>query len=160
MEVFFLKIMDCALSTIKSVFLYKNKNFLSSIFNALSTFFYMSMIVKMTKANDSLTIFIICLATFIGSYLPTFLLDKLEKDKVYIFVVTPDTNENGKEFADMIRENNIPIFTFKGYNENLEQVLCCKIFSESKKQSTLIENMIPEGFKYHVLETKNVVLHN
>lgn len=132
-----------------------SKGLLSSIASGVSAFFYFTMMVKLIKVNSTSGIIIISFATFLGTYIPMAIAEKMEKEKVYVFNITPDTNENGKDFADQIREANIPVLTYKGYNKSMELVLCCKIFSQSKDQSKLIENMIPENFKYHVIETQN-----
>lgn len=157
LDLFFLKLLDGALGTIKNVFLYKNKIFLSAFFNAIGTSFYFLMVVKLVNGNPNEGIWIIALATFLGSYLPPYIMNKMEKDKVWIFDVTPDNNENGKQFADHVREKNIPVLTYKGFNGSREPVLCTKIFSQTKEHSKLIEELIPSKFKYHIMEIQNKV---
>lgn len=129
----------------------KGKGVLSSIINGIATFAYMIILVDIEKA------FIVALATTIGSLISFKLSTHFEKDEVWIFDIFPDTNENGKEFADNIRENNIPIMTYIGFNENKEKVICSKIYSHSKEHSRLIEDIIPNSFKYHVSEVKNYI---
>lgn len=157
MELFFLKLFDVILGTVKGIFMHRNKVLLSALASSIATYFYLSMMVKLVKVNSFSGMILICLATFLGTYIPMIIAQRVEKDKVYVFNVTPDTNENGKAFADLIRENNIPILTYKGYNKSMELVLCCEIFSKSREQSKSIEEMIPDGFKYHVIETKNSI---
>lgn len=154
MELFLYKLLDCTFSTLKTILLYKNRKFLSAILNSMATFVYLTMMVKLVKDNNLVSVLLITLATFIGTYFPALLLERLEGDKVWIFNITPDTNENGKVFADKIRENNLPILTYKGFNDNKEPVLCSKVFSETKATSKLIESLIPDNFKYHILEVK------
>lgn len=156
LELFIYKLLDCTFSTLKTILLYKNKKLLSAILNSMATFVYLTMMVKLVKDNSLTSVFIITFATFIGTYFPALLLEKLEKDKVWIFNITPDTNERGKLFADIIRENNLPILTYKGFNDKKEPVLCSKVFSETKANSELIKNLIPDGFKYHIIEVKSV----
>jgi hypothetical protein len=133
----------------------KNKNFLSSLFAAIASYFYLVMLTKLAADKSTIAILAISGATFIGSFLPQFILDKFEKDKIYRFDVIPDTSDNGKTFADTIRNNNLAINTYKGYNSNKELVLCCTIFSENKVQSKLIESVIPSGFIYTIDEIKD-----
>ena len=156
MELFILKLLDGVLGTVKSIFMLKNKGFLSALANGVSSFFYFTMMVKLIKVNSTSGIILISCATFLGTYIPILIAERMEKEKVYVFNITPDTNETGKDFADQVRDTNIPVLTYKGYNKSMELVLCCKIFSQSKEQSRLIENMMPENFKYHIVETQNV----
>jgi uncharacterized protein YebE (UPF0316 family) len=154
-ELFIIKLLDCALGTTKNIFLYKNKNFLSALSNTVSAMLFFFLVSSIAKNNGILALAMISIATLIGSYVPTLIMKKLEKDRVFIFDITPDTHEKGKEFADYIRDNNLPLLTYKGYNQKREQVLCCKIFSPNKEMSKLIEKSIPLTFKFNVVETKN-----
>lgn len=147
--VFFYKLFDCVFNTLKTVFLYKNEYFLSSVCGTMSTIFYLVAIVQIAVSNNIYTIISIGLATFIGSYLPPLLIEHFEKDKLYIYEVTSDNLDNGKEFADSIRELNIPIMTTKTYDKFMNKVLFCKIYSSSKETSKIIEEVIPKSFKYN-----------
>lgn len=115
------------------------------------------MVVQISKINNIQGILIVSLAVFLGSYIPGLISNKFERDRAWVFDIIPESNELGKQFADKIREMNIPIHTFKGYNDKLELVLCAKVFSMDKDQSRLISALIPENFKYHVVELKNYI---
>ncbi len=151
MQTFVLKLIDSILNTFKSILMIKDKEVLSSVVNGVATMAYMTIIV------DVETAFVVALATSIGSLISWTISKKIEKDKVYIFDIIPDGNENGKEFADNIRENNVPIMTYIGFGEDMSKVLCSKIYSHSKENSKLIESLIPDSFKYHVSEVKNYI---
>jgi uncharacterized protein YebE (UPF0316 family) len=152
--VFILKSLDCIFGTMKSIYLYKNKYFLSSTFSMLSTLFYFIAVVKAAVTNNPYVIGTVAIATLIGSYLPAKIMDMLEKDKVFIYDITSDTMESGKEFADTLREYNLPIRTMKVYNSQMEKVLNCKVYSDSKTTSKLIEDSIPETFKFSVITSR------
>lgn len=151
---FILKSLDCSATTIKHLLLIKNKNFLSSLTNAIAAYFYLVMLVNLNKNSSTSAIIVICTATFIGSLLPSLILSKLERDKVFIFDLIPPNKQSGKELADTLRENNIPIQTYRGYNKDKEVILCIKAFSENKTESILIEEIIPKDCKYHIQEVK------
>lgn len=154
LTLFILKLLDNCLSTLKTLLLVKNKNALSALANAIAQFFYLMMMVKLTQGSSTAGIVVICLSSFIGAYLPQLLFDKLSRDKVFIFDIIPPEKEDGEELADELRENNIPIQTYKGYNASKEKVLCVKVFSGSREESILIEQLIPKGFSYNIIETK------
>lgn len=129
----------------------KGKGISSSIINGVATFAYMIILVDVKKA------FIVALATAIGSLISFIISSKIEKDQVWIFDIIPNTNKDGKEFADNIRNNNVPIMTYIGFGVDKEKVLCSKIYSHSKEHSKLIENLIPSDFTYHISEVKNYI---
>lgn len=154
-EVFILKLIDNMLATIKTVYMHKEKYFLSAIFNALSTFFYLIAIVKIAKSNDMFSIVAMCIATFIGTYLPGTLIKKSERDKLYIYDITTDNLDNGITFADNIRNVNIAIKTYISYDSDMNKVLSCKIYSVSKDESKIVNDLIPKEFKYHIYTSIN-----
>jgi hypothetical protein len=70
------KFVESSLNTLKSVFLNKNRNFLSALVKAIGTGFSFVAIGFMIADPSFSTILIICLATFLGSYLPSLFLNK------------------------------------------------------------------------------------
>jgi len=151
---FILKILDSGISAAKTLLLIKEKDFLSSICTSLSQFFYLTLLVKITKDNSSLGIFVICLGALIGSYLPKFIIRRTDKDKTWIYEIIPQSTQQSQEIADMLRNNNLEIFTIKGYNFDVDKILTIKAFSNNKEESNLIENLIPKDTSFHVMEVK------
>ena len=148
--VFLLKLIDNALATVKAIYIQKEKYMVSAIFNALSTFFYLVAIVQISKSSNLLSIVSMCLATFIGTYLPGIIIKKSEGDRLFIFDVTANDLEKGKQFADKIRELKIPIKTYSSYNSNMNKVLTCKVFCATKDDSQIVLDIMPETFEYYI----------
>lgn len=157
LTLFILKIIDNFLGTIKNILLIKNKSLLSSLINSISQFFYLILIVKMTKNSSTIGITVICIASFIGTFIPQLIFDKCSKDKVFVYAITPNNKEDGKILADTLRYNNIAVQTYTGFNDSKEKILCIKAFSETKSESVLLEGLIPNNYKYHVMELKNYI---
>lgn len=151
---FICKMIDNALGTLKTLFLQKGNYFASSLFNAGSTFFYMVAIVNSIRDNSLWSIFAMCLATFLGSYLPARIVDKMEEDKLYIYDITSNSFDEGKELADMIRELNIPVKTSITYNSDLDKVLEIKVFCSTKNESLIVKEIIKDETKYHAYIAK------
>lgn len=147
---FVLKALDNALGTYKTICLQKENYLRGALFNAISTFFYLVAIVQVAKSNNIYSIIAMCLATFIGTYLPGVFTKRSERDKLYIFDITADNLPNGKKFADMVREKNIAVKTYKSYDSNMNKVLSCKVYCTTKEESRIVNGMIPSTFKYHV----------
>lgn len=145
---FIYKIMDNALSTLKSIFLHKQQYLLSSIFSAISTFFYMVAMVNAIKDNSLWSIAAMCVATFLGSYIPAKIIERKEGDKLYVYDITTDDYEEGKVFANNIREMNVPVKTSTIYNDKQEKVIEVKVFCSTKAESSMIKELIG-NYKYH-----------
>ena len=82
---FLCKMADNALSTLKNIFLHKGNYMASSLFSAGGTFFYMVAMVNAIKDNSLWSIVAMCLATFLGSYLPAKLIERMEEDQLYVY---------------------------------------------------------------------------
>ena len=121
---------------------------------SIAGYFYLTMLMKLNQSNSTNSILLISVAIFLGNYLAQLVIDKFDKDGIYVFEIIPDTNENGKKLADVLRRNDLALLTYKGYN-NKNQVLCVKVFSQSKKKSKFIKDVIPDNFTYHISETKH-----
>lgn len=147
---FVLKAIDNALGTFKTIYLQKERYVLGAIFNSFATFFYLMAIVQVAKSNNIYSIIAMCVATFIGTYLPGLFIKKSERDKLYIFDITADDFSTGKTFADVIRSKNIAIKTTVSYDTEMNKVLSCKVYCSTKKESKTVNKLIPEKFKYHV----------
>lgn len=147
---FILRILDNSLGTCKTIFISKGRYFLGALFNAFSSFFYLFALVQLTKSNNIYSIIAMCLATFIGTYVPGKLIKRSEADKLFIFDITSDNFENGKKFADSVRDLNIAIKTYKTYDTNMQKALSCKVYCVSKEESSMVESLILPNFKYNI----------
>jgi hypothetical protein len=133
----------------------KNKYILSALFNALSSFFYFLLIVKLSKTNDMLSIIVVSFSVFLGTLLPQYLMEKFQKDAVWVYEITPTSPTKARELADTLRENNVPVTTVVAYTKEKEKTLHLRAYSQSKEYSKLIEDLIPETCMFSVSEVKN-----
>lgn len=147
---FLLKAIDNGLSTAKTIYINKERYLIASLLNAFATFFYLFAIVQLTKSNSMANIIAMCVATFIGTLLPGVIFKKSEREKLYIFDISSDTLESGKEFADKIREYNIAIKTYKSYDKNKKKILSCKVYCTNKEESKIVDSLIGPNFKYNI----------
>lgn len=148
--VFLLKLLDNTLGTMKNIYLARGKFYFSSLLAALSTTIYMVAVVRMAKSDGVLTIIAICAATFIGTLIPGLAVKKSEKEKLYIFDITADNMNSGKEFADILRTENIAIKTSVVYDNMMIKTLSIKAYCANKKESKMVNENLNPAFKYNV----------
>jgi hypothetical protein len=149
-QAFMVKIMDNGLGTFKSIYLNKEKYFFGALFSAFSTYFYLIGVKQVTSDSGWLTIGVMTFATFVGTYWPGIFIRKIERDKLYIFEVTASSLEDGKKFADELRELNLAVKTTISYDSDMIKVLTCKVYCATKHESSMVNELIPEEFRYHV----------
>ena len=149
---FSLKMGDNALGTVKTIYIAKGKYVRAALFNSLSTLFYLMAVVRIAKSNDFYSMIAMCVATFIGTLIPCFVIQKAERDKLYIFDITSDTLSSGMVFADILRDKNIAINTTSVYNREMEKTLLIKVYCASKEESRVVTDLLNynEKFKYNI----------
>jgi ligand-binding sensor protein len=110
----------------------------------------MIAVVRMAKSDGIFSIMAICAATFIGTLLPGLAVKKSEKEKLYIFDITADTMNSGKEFADILRSSNIAIKTSVVYDTLMIKTLSIKAYCANKEESKMVNEVLSPAFKYNV----------
>lgn len=149
-QAFLLNLINNGLSTVKTIYIHKEKYLSGAFYNAFSTFFYLIAVVQIAKSNNIYSIIAMCFATFLGTYLPGTLMKKSERDKLFIFNITASNFETGLKFADEVRNMNIPVKTNISYNSKKEKVITCEVYCLTKEESRIINGLIPKDFKYHI----------
>lgn len=152
---FGLKLMDNALGTAKTVYLAKERYLRGAVFAALSTYFYLVAIVRIAQNSSNAAIIAMCVATFIGTYIPGRLIKKSEKDRLYIFDIAGDTFDISVSLSNKIKENNIAVRTEVAYNEKVEKTLVCKVYCSTKKDSSIVNDILnssefKDKVKWHI----------
>lgn len=156
MELFALKMIDTIINSGKTIFMIRNKKFLSALSQSISNIFYIVLMSKLMKSTDLPSILVTSLAMFIGQYLSQWIAEKFDKDKCFKISITPSSKEEGKELADILRDNNIAVQTFSCFCDN-NKVLGVNAFSETKTQSILIKEILKD---YENLKINTVVIKN
>ena len=143
--VFIIKLFDVACGSLKTTFILKERYVLSALFATLSTVFFV-FTVQQTGKDAYLAI---ALATFLGNLIPPIVINKFEKDSLYVFEITAKF-EQGTLFADKLRELNIAVTTQKAYDTDMQRVLLVKCYSKTKQQSKIILEEINDNMKYNI----------
>lgn len=144
---FALKLLDCTFNTFKTIYMNKDKYALSALWNTVSNVLYLVAIVQIAKSpNFWYGVIAVAVATFFGTWAPAAWVKRREPDQLMVYEITSDTMDNGKQFADVMAANNIPYNVKKTYVKR-KKTLVIKVFSESRKESYLIESRMLPGFK-------------
>ena len=150
-----MKFSDCALSTLKTVFLVKNQFFISSILNSLSAALFIFVADTMANAPSDQKLWIagiVFLANLTGGYLPPKLVKRMESDKLFVYVITPQSFEEGKDLADDLRAHNIPVSTTVVYGQYMNKTLDIKAYAQGNEEPRIIRRHLDDTMKWHVIE--------
>ena len=141
--IFVSKLLDCAFGALKTSFFIRNKFIISAMCASFSTVFFI-LSIKQSGLFAYIAIFI---ATFLGNYFPPVVIKKLEKDKLFVYEITADTFERSLNFAETLRELNIPVNTTKIRDKYGERNLTCTCYAVSKEISNIILANTDDTFK-------------
>ncbi len=153
--VFLVKFFDCTLSVLKTLFLIKSRFFISSVLNSLSAVLFVFVADTMVNASGEMKgwiAFVIFLANLTGGYFPSKVLDNLEGDRLFVFVVTAPSLDKGIALADNFRKCGLPVSTAIIYGKDVEKTLSIKVYAENKEDSKIISSYLTEDFKWHIVE--------
>ena len=130
--IFFLKIFENAINTLRLLYTSSNQKFLSSLLQMLCSLLFItttSMVV--INSNDFLVIIIFSLGCTIGSYIGSVLEEKIALGNNIIICITE------KDIMDNIRDNGYKLTSTKGTGLDIKNIIF--IMTSRKKKRKLVK---------------------
>lgn len=139
--VFLVKVLDNILSTTKTILIQKNKPLIASISVFISQVIFYKLIDAVSDGGD-FTMYIVSIASGIGTYLALYLSNKFSKERVYVNVILNDNKEIMKELRDFLKDHKITNLATDGYTKDWKKTLAITAYAETKEESRLIDEFI------------------
>lgn len=136
----FVKIIDNVLSTGKSILIQRNKAVLAGIFVAISQIIFYKLID--VAQTGEFMIYVIAIASGVGTYLAIFISNKFSKERLYVNVLLADDKEAMIELRNFLQLNKITNLTTDGYTKDFKKTLAVTAYVETKEKSKLLDNYI------------------
>lgn len=136
----FVKIIDNILSTGKAILIQRNKAVLAGIFVAVSQIIFYKLIN--VAQNGKYMIYVISVASGIGTYLAIFISNKFSKERLYVNVLLSDDKEAMIDLRNFLQLNKITNLTTDGYTKDFKKTLAVTAYVETKEKSKLLDNYI------------------
>lgn len=140
--VFVIKVIDNILGTGKTILIQKNKAFIASLTVVISQIIFYKLIDAVSDSGSEIMIYVIAIASGIGTLLALMISNKFSKDRTYVNIILNDNKEVMMEFRDWLKEHKITNLTTDGYTKNWEKTLAITAYAETKEQSKLIDEFI------------------
>lgn len=150
--IFIVKVLDNILGTMKTIFIQRNKMILSTILVIITNIIFYKLINAADDGGE-LAIYVISIASGLGTFLALFLSNKFSKDRLFVNVIMNDNKEVMTEFRDFLMENKITNLTTDAYTKDFKKTLAITAYAETKVQSKLIDTYI----KNHDSKFKRIV---
>ena len=136
----FVKIIDNILSTGKAILIQRNKAVLAGIFVAVSQIIFYKLIN--VAQNGKYMIYVISVASGVGTYLAIFIINKFSKERLYVNVLLSDDKEAMMDLRNFLQLNKITNLTTDGYTKDFKKTLAVTAYVETKEKSKLLDNYI------------------
>ncbi len=136
----FVKIIDNILSTGKAILIQRNKAVLAGIFVAISQIIFYKLIN--VAQNGKYMIYVISVASGVGTYLAIFISNKFSKERLYVNVLLSDDKDAMMDLRNFLQLNKITNLTTDGYTKDFKKTLAVTAYVETKEKSKLLDNYI------------------
>lgn len=143
-------------STIKSIATVKSTPTVAGIINAIA-YTINALVVKLITGQDMYVVLIITfLSNIIGVPLGKMIMDKLEKERLWVYVATINCNHNFiREHKENLSQHDLPCIYQEIIGDKLYEL---KVYSSTKQDSTIIKKEFDNigklniKIKYHIIE--------
>ncbi len=140
--IFLIKVIDNILSTSKTILVQKNKAFLAALSAIISSIIFYSLIDIVNNSDGDLTMYIISIASGVGTYVAIKFSDKFSKERTYVNVILSDNKKEMIKLRDFLKENKITNLATDGYTKDWKKTIAITAYTETKVESGLLDNYI------------------
>lgn len=139
--IFIIKVIDNVLSTAKTILIQKNKSFIAGLTVFISQIIFYKLIDAVADSGE-LMIYVIALASGVGTLLAILISNKFSKDRMYVNIIMCDDKKVMMKLRDYLKDNKITNLTTDGYTKEWKKTLAITAYVETKKQSKLLDEYI------------------
>ena len=140
--IFIVKVIDNILGTSKTILIQKNKSFIASITVVISQIIFYKLINVVDGNDGELMIYVIAVASGIGTLLALHISNKFSKDRLFVNVILSDNKEAMMELREFLIENKINNLTTDGYTKDFKKTLAITAYVETKEKSKLLDKYL------------------
>lgn len=139
--VFLIKVIDNMLATSKTLLIQKNKSFFASMTVIISQIIFYKLI-NVVGNDGNYMIYVIALASGIGTFLALKISECFSKDRTYVNVILSDNKDAMKKLRDFLKQNKITNLTTDAYTKDWKKTIAITAYAETKAESRLIDSFI------------------
>lgn len=142
---FGLKAADNLLSTGKQILIQRHKPILASLSVVLSQIIFYRLIDKVSAYNGDLALYIVAIASGVGTLLAVKISDKFSKERTFVNVILSDDREAMVELREFLKERHITNLATDGYTKDWNKTIAITAYAETREQSRLIDQYIKDS---------------
>ena len=143
--IFLVKVVDNMLGTSKTILTQKNKAFMAALTVVVSQVIFYKLIDAVSSAEGDLTMYVVAVASGVGTYIAIKINEKLSKERTYVNVIMSDDREAMEEFVDFLREHKITNLVTDAYTKDWNKTIAITAYANTKAESKLLDKFILES---------------
>jgi 2-hydroxy-3-keto-5-methylthiopentenyl-1-phosphate phosphatase len=140
-----IKLLDSILGTGKTILTQKNKGVLTALTVIATQLIFFKVLDDVMKADSDLKMWVVSIASGVGTYIAILINQKLSKETVYINNILSDDREAMTALCNYLREHKIKNLVTDSYTKDWGKTLAVTVFAETKEQSKLVDKYIAES---------------
>ena len=142
---FGLKAADNLLSTGKQILIQRHRPILAALSVVLSQIIFYRLIDKVSAYNGDLALYIVAVASGVGTLLAVKISDKFSKERTFVNIILSDDREAMVELREFLKEHHITNLATDGYTKNWNKTIAITAYAETREQSRLIDQYIKDS---------------
>jgi len=142
---FGLKAADNLLSTGKQLLIQRHKPILASLSVILSQIIFYRLIDKVSASDGDLALYIVAIASGIGTFLAVKISDKFSKERTFVNVILSDDRDAMVELRDFLKNHHITNLATEGFTKDWNKTIAITAYAETREQSRLIDQYIKDS---------------
>lgn len=139
---FLLKAVDNLLSTGKQILIQRHRPILASLSVVISQIIFYRLISKVSASGGDLALYIVSIASGVGTFLAIKISDKFSKERTFVNVLLSDDKEAMMALRDFLKEHKITNLATEGFTKNWDKSIAITAYAETREQSRLIDEYI------------------
>ena len=139
---FIVKVIDNILGTSKTILIQKNKGVLAALSVVISQIIFYKLIDAVGNSDSDLTMYVIAIASGVGTYLAVKLNDKFSKERTFVNVILSDNKEAMEDLREYLKEHKITNLATDAYTKDWNKTIAITAYAETKEESKLLDNSL------------------
>ena len=120
----------------------KNKGVLAALSVVISQIIFYKLIDAVGNSDSDLTMYVIAIASGVGTYLAVKLNDKFSKERTFVNVILSDNKEAMEDLREYLKEHKITNLATDAYTKDWNKTIAITAYAETKEESKLLDNYI------------------
>ena len=140
---FFMKMLDNALGTAKTILIQRNRCFLAGVSLGLSNFLYLCITKNIVSADSNLALIVVSVASAVGCWIAIVASNRLSKDRTYVNVIMSDNKAAMQDLRDFLALHHITNVAADSYTLDWNtKTITVTAYADTKDQSRLINEYL------------------